>query len=172
MMEDLTLPESLRPYLKKPLGELFTGEEAMKRIKERVKDSRVITVGDIVSMEAEKAGIKPKVKIIDFRTKREDMEKYELSGRVIKVKNPPAHITKELWDAVHEAVNSSEDVTVVVDGEEDLAVLPAVIEADWGDYVIYGQPEEGVVLVSCNDDSKFHVGTIIKMIMDREELKM
>ncbi|GCC11733.1 hypothetical protein IPdc08_01792 [archaeon] len=171
-MEDLILPDTLRPYLRKPLGELFTEEGAMERIKKRVRDSKVITVGDVVSSEAEKIGIKPKLKIIDFRTKRKNIDSHEPSGRVIRAKNPPAHITKELWDAVREAVNSDDEVTIIVEGEEDLAVLPAVIEADWGDYVIYGQPEQGVVLVSCSDDSKLHVGIIIKMIMDRKELKI
>ncbi len=171
-MEDLILPESLRSYLRKPLGKLYSGEDALKKIKEEVGDARVIAVGDIVSKKAEEVGIDLKVKIIDYRTRREEMEKYQVEGKVFKAKNPPGHITKELWDAVHEAVNYPEKAVVVVEGEEDLAVIPAVIEADWGDYVIYGQPDEGVVLVSCDDDSKFHVGTIVKMIMDSDELKL
>jgi len=172
-MEDLVLPQNLRPYLKKPLGELFSGEEAMQRVKEKVKEGgEVIAVGDVVVEEAEKAGFSPKVKIVDFRVERKDIEPRDFGGKVINVENPPAHITKKLWDAIHEAVNGEGRFTIVVEGEEDLAVLPAVIEADWGDFVIYGQPGEGVVLVESGDDSKFQVGTIIKMILDKEELKM
>lgn len=172
MMEDLVVPEGLKPYLRKPLGELFTGDDAIDRVKERVGEANIIAVGDVVAREAEKAGLKPKVKVIDFRVKRKEIERSEIEGKAIEASNPPSHITKELWDAIHECVAVREDCTVVVDGEEDLAVLPAVIEAEWGDYIIYGQPDEGVVLVTSDDDSKFQVGTIIKMIMDKEELRI
>jgi hypothetical protein len=37
-------------------------------------------------------------------------------------------------------------VTILVDGEEDLAVIPLVIAAPLSSVVIYGQPNEGIVL--------------------------
>jgi uncharacterized protein (UPF0218 family) len=36
---------------------------------------------------------------------------------------------------------------VVVDGEEDLATLPALVAAPTGASIVYGQPGEGMVLV-------------------------
>jgi hypothetical protein len=36
--------------------------------------------------------------------------------------------------------------TIVVDGEEDLAVIPLVLTARDGAVVLYGQPREGIVL--------------------------
>jgi hypothetical protein len=39
-------------------------------------------------------------------------------------------------------------VTIDVDGEEDLATLPAILATPVGGSVVYGQPDEGMVLVA------------------------
>ena len=39
---------------------------------------------------------------------------------------------------------------IVVEGEEDLATLPAILYAPPGSVVVYGQPDEGSVLVKVN----------------------
>jgi len=46
----------------------------------------------------------------------------------------------------YELNKTGNKVLIVVDGEEDLAVLPCVITAPPGTVVLYGQPGEGVVL--------------------------
>ena len=45
-------------------------------------------------------------------------------------------------------------VMVLIDGEEDLLTIPAVIEAPLGAVVFYGQPFEGVVAVKVDERSK------------------
>ena len=45
-------------------------------------------------------------------------------------------------------------VTVLVDGEEDLAVIPLVMAAPIGALVLYGQPHQGVVLRTVNLEAK------------------
>ncbi|MDO5845207.1 MAG: DUF359 domain-containing protein, partial [Methanocorpusculum sp.] len=65
--------------------------------------------------------------------------------------NPAGTITEELVTALKKAVSISPSV-VVVEGEEDLAVLPLVELIADGDYIIYGQPDEGVVLCEAGDE--------------------
>jgi|Deesub1362B_J571_1020462.scaffolds.fasta_scaffold14859_3 hypothetical protein len=171
MMEDLKLPDELRSYLRKPMGKLFSGEgiEAMKLAKEELGDGNLIVVGDESYRNALKLGLKPKLAVIDYKVKREEIDEYELSGEVRRVKNPAGWITKQLWDAIHEALHSEGEQVVLVEGEEDLAVLPCIIEAEWGDDIIYGQPNEGVVLVHVDDDAKFNAGSIFKVIFSKDE---
>ena len=47
---------------------------------------------------------------------------------------------------MHLTMLLSAPVTVLVDGEEDLAVIPLVMAATDGAIVLYGQPHQGVVL--------------------------
>jgi uncharacterized protein (UPF0218 family) len=44
--------------------------------------------------------------------------------------------------------------TVIVDGEEDLAVIPLVIAAPNGAIVLYGQPHQGVILRRVDFEAK------------------
>ena len=67
--------------------------------------------------------------------------------RVLKVKNPPATLTKELIDQIRDSLAGEERVKIVVEGEEDLATLPAILYAPPDSVVVYGQPDEGSVLV-------------------------
>ncbi len=168
-MKDLKLPEELRGYLRKPLGRLVEGEDAASRLVAEIPGERLIVVGDVSYRAALEAGVKPKLAVVDFRVKRQEIEEYELQGRVLRVTNPPGWVTAELWDAVHEALGSEGEHVVVVDGEDDLAVLPCVIEADWGYSVVYGQPDQGAVLVEVDDEAKMRVGSVLKLMLTQDE---
>jgi uncharacterized protein (UPF0218 family) len=74
-------------------------------------------------------------------------------GECIRVKNPAGSITDELVRALSDAVLHP-PVTIFVEGEEDLAVIPLVIAAPEGTVVLYGQPHEGVVLRTVDDTAK------------------
>jgi uncharacterized protein (UPF0218 family) len=74
------------------------------------------------------------------------------------VKNPPGHITKTLVAAVKKAVkiylNTNSPQIIRVLGEEDLAGVPAILFSPLGSVVLYGQPEEGIVLVEVTKEKK------------------
>jgi uncharacterized protein (UPF0218 family) len=69
------------------------------------------------------------------------------------VKNPAGTLTDDLIRALDRAIMHP-PVTVIVDGEEDLAVIPLVIAAPNGAIVLYGQPHQGVVLRKVNREAK------------------
>lgn len=79
-----------------------------------------------------------------------------------KVSNPPGLITDELWDAIEESYGSQKKVRIEVDGEEDLAALPAIYLAPSGTNVLYGLPSRGIVLVKVGNDEKDKVLSFLK----------
>jgi hypothetical protein len=172
-MKDLTISEEIRPLLKKPFGKVFKGKDLKpaEEIKKNLKGEKVIVVGDVTLKNILAVGIKPSLAIIDLKTKRKIKKNSVFKEKVAKVKNPPGMITKDLWDKIHESMGKKGSL-IVVDGEEDLAVLPCIIEADWDSVVLYGQPDEGIVLVRVTEEKKFDAGTIIKMILDQEKWKL
>ncbi|PSQ41226.1 DUF359 domain-containing protein [Halobacteriales archaeon QS_9_68_42] len=145
------LPESLRPELKEPLGPVYTDAEVL------LGDATepVIAVGDIVSYHLLSAGYRPAVALVDGKTKREQVEREVLDAiegfdHQLGVENPPATLTDDLLEALVEALDRPGSVVVTVDGEEDLAALPAALAAPDGAAVVYGQPNEGMVLATVN----------------------
>ncbi len=171
-MKDLTITDEIRHLLKKPFGKVFKGKdlEPAEAIKEHLLGEKVIVVGDVTLKNILAVGIKPALAVIDLKTKREIKQDSLFKEKIQKTKNPPGMITKELWDEIHNSMNKQGSL-IVVDGEEDLAVLPCILEADWDSIVLYGQPDEGIVMVKVTEEKKFDAGTIIKMIMDQEKWK-
>ncbi|MCU0852959.1 MAG: GTP-dependent dephospho-CoA kinase family protein [Thermoplasmata archaeon] len=86
----------------------------------------------------------------------------KMSGRLVKVENPPAKITRALWKAVREAVNAKERVKIEVSGEEDLASLVAIALAPEGAHVIYGIPKRGLMVVEVNTETRALATAAIK----------
>ncbi|MDI3484240.1 MAG: GTP-dependent dephospho-CoA kinase, partial [Methanobacteriaceae archaeon] len=90
----------------------------------------------------------PHLAIIDNRVQRKTSKyKIRYDAKILKCENPPATITDELWTTIKEAIKSGDNHLIIVDGEEDLAVLPSIILAPTDAIILYGQPNEGVVLV-------------------------
>jgi len=157
----LVLPDGLRGAFKDPLGPVETDPE---RVLEDVTGP-LVAVGDVVTYHFERVGRTPDVAVVDGRTKREavDREVGETIEReevesdavdTVTVGNPAATLTADLLTALRDAVRAERPTTVVVDGEEDLATLPAVVTAPDGASVVYGQPDEGMVHVLVDGDTR------------------
>jgi len=155
------LPESMKDELREPLGDLmddetfrsFLGPETCKRI---------ITVGDIITRRVVNEGMLPWISIIDGKTKREVLSNgFIYPEEPVHVKNPPGTITSELWSAIEKACSDENDTLIFVDGEEDLATLPAILLAPAATLVLYGMPDEGVVVVRV-DEAKEKVKELLK----------
>lgn len=163
----LRLPDDLRGAFKEPLGPLYAEADDL------LADAGdpLIAVGDVVTYHLRRAGRTPDVAVIDGRTKRS-----EVSGEVqrvleeaaadagatggagaagpIEVENDPATLSRELLVALRDALAAPGPTVIRVDGEEDLAALPAVIAAPAGGSVVYGQPDAGMVLVAVDAESR------------------
>lgn len=161
----LVLPDEVRPILQRPLGKLFTDiSKAIKHIR-KLRPVRLITVGDIVTSGFLNAGLKPDIAVVDFIVMRSQAgEKIKgliesFDAPAVRLKNPAGVITPELWKSFE---NARFPVKIIVEGEEDLAALPAVITAPNGSVVVYGQPKEGVVLVEVTDKKRGEFQKLLK----------
>jgi uncharacterized protein (UPF0218 family) len=151
----LHLPDTWRDELKNPLGPIITDAELPKH----VKDQLLAVVGDVAAVHIIRAGYKPKLVIVDFKTRRGDEDglapEIRLIGKErIKVLNPPAQITPALWDAIEKAYDLEGPVRIEVDGEEDLASLVCIVMAPMRSLVIYGMPGQGMAVVTVNKKNK------------------
>ncbi len=175
-MKLLRLPESLRSLLKEPLGKLCSGNglECVRAMEPELRAAKkVAAVGDMTAFYLMEASIEPDLAIVDNKTKRMPIPGHVQkslehdSYRTIEVKNPPATLTEDLIDLIDESLNGNERIKIVVDGEEDLATLPAILYAPLGSAVVYGQPNEGSVIVIVTPEKKAQIeGLIEKMIME------
>ncbi|MEO9308341.1 MAG: GTP-dependent dephospho-CoA kinase family protein [Nitrososphaera sp.] len=161
------LPENLRSELKKPLGVLIPDFQVTKAaVKSYIsKDAFVITVGDATTDKLVSYGINPSLQIVDSLEKR---NKRDLPLGYVKTmlhcKNPAAQITSESIDGIKKALGMAPPVRLVIDGEEDLLVLPAVIHSPEGSVVLYGQPNEGLVIVQVTEEIKNKARKIMDMM--------
>jgi GTP-dependent dephospho-CoA kinase len=157
-----TLTPELRLKLKEPFGILIEGspEETMAEIKELVrkeKPSKVISVGDVVSLNLHKHGIEPQLTIIDNVSMRDKaIPQEEAVEKTVYVDNPQGTITCEAVLAVKKALEGSKHTHIIVKGEEDLLTLIAVLYAPENAFVVYGQPHYGVVVVKATLERKAH----------------
>ena len=149
------LPDAMREELKEPLGEIYTDSDAL------VADAGepIVAVGDIVTYHLLEADRRPTVAIVDGKTKRERVDRKVLNAvdafdERINVVNPQSTITDDLLEALASALDSSGSTVIVVDGEEDLASIPAVLATAEGGSIVYGQPDEGMVLVSVTEATR------------------
>ncbi len=157
--------------LKTPLGQLLPGSptETMPKLRvlvQKSKPSKVTTVGDVVSRETLAAGIQVSLRIIDQMTLRKRISPIEIKAeRTYRVKNPAGVITSEAWDTIRKALKDREAV-IFVDGEEDLLAIPVVLESPDNALVVYGQPSEGVVVVTASLETKSEVRKIVNRMTE------
>ena len=172
MINILRLPEKLRAKLKKPLGTLIPGnfQEIISKLRElieREKPTKIITVGDAVTECMIKNGIQPDVFIIDNKIMRQSITPLKFGAkRTLYAKNPAGTISDNAWAAIKNALEMNIQTKIVIDGEEDLLALPAVLFAPEGSFVVYGQPKEGVVVIKVTAEKKAEV----KLIIDEMEV--
>ena len=76
--------------------------------------------------------------------------------------NPQGLITAESWTVIGKALKEKGKIKIVVDGEEDLLGIPVVLLAPRGSLMLYGQPNEGIVIVTINNESKGFAKRILK----------
>lgn len=175
MNKILRLPEDRRHEFSQPLGKLISGsrEETIPKIKKIINDFirknfniEIYLVGDIVSQDFLKDDfLKRFVRtcVIDEKTQRSKEKSIndEFFDRLMDLENPKGTINPKSFNLFREILNSNKKSLIrVILGEEDLLVLPLILEIPLKEnvkqLVFYGQPPitdskhqipEGVVMV-------------------------
>ncbi len=161
----MQLPDDLRDQLKNPLGNLISDNDPNKEniIKKISAESTIITVGDRTTENMLQLGLKPQVQIIDGLEKRN--QRIVLTDDTVNTnlscKNPPGEITEESIQVIQKAFSCESPVRITVDGEEDLLVIPVCIHAPENSIVMYGQPNEGLVIIRVTPEIKTKVQKIL-----------
>jgi len=172
----MILPEEMRADLKNPLGRLCKGNglECIKVMSSELKlAKKVAAVGDMTAFYLLESGMQPDLIIVDHKTKRTQIPEHIKQSlirdkyKTVEVVNPPATLTRGLLDAISNSLSCDEKTKIVVDGEEDLATLPVILCAPLGSVVVYGQPNEGSVIVNVTPEKKEQIKNLMnKMIVE------
>jgi len=157
----------LRARLKEPFGMLIRGSFAetmgkLDGIVKREKPPLIVSVGDTVSRNLHMRQLNPQLSITDNKRMRKRIKPRVFAAKLFHVKNPQGTITEEAVTAIKEALESDERVQIIVDGEEDLLALIAVLYAPENSLVVYGQPYEGVVVVRVTSEKQAEAAEILK----------
>jgi len=172
------LTHDVQRSLKQPFGELLIGNQPDvfdTVLQELMEADVVIAVGDMTSMNLIRAGIRPIICVFDEKTHRNRYiqgmrETFSDFGyRVVSVSNPPATISDELWTAMDRYIRGQEKVAILIDGEEDLATIPAVLLAPDEAIVCYGQPDEGAVVIRVTDEMREKTRSLLEKMEVVEE---
>ncbi|MDI6807181.1 MAG: DUF359 domain-containing protein [Candidatus Aenigmarchaeota archaeon] len=155
-LKDLIVPQKLKKEFRKIWGKVFTSPEKIKF----PSGKKIIAVGDFISYSLIKIGIKPRIIVFDGKIERkktskkivETLKKY--CKRMYRVKNPRGMITAELLKTVKRSLREVSRVGIFVDGEEDLAVLPFILESEEKNIIVYGFRKKGIVVLELNEKTK------------------
>ena len=148
----LILKKESRGIFKKPFGKLYSTIHDVNR--SFLENHFIISIGDATTKNILDAGMVPKIGIIDNIIERKISEhNIKYNAITLNADNPPGTITDELWKTIEKAkylAAEGSNILIIVNGEEDLAVIPCVLMAPEGSIILYGQPGEGIVVVEAD----------------------
>ena len=128
-------------------------------------DSYVITVGDRTTEKMIDYEIIPSLQIIDGFEKRQKREFPKLGNESeLTIDNPAAEITLQSIEIIKKAFDMAPPIRIIVNGEEDLLVLPVCIHAPKNSVVLYGQPNKGLVLVEITTEIRNKAQTLLNLM--------
>jgi len=168
----LHLPPIHRQSLRRPFDTLLTGSQnhlgwaslKAKKILDKYPPFSTIAVGDIAVTSLLNQKLHLNLAIVDLKTNRQPIFK-NLSQLGLNslshltAPNPPSTITPSLITSLNQSLDQSlvfpqSTQTILVKGEEDLAVLPAILLSPLNTAIFYGQPNQGLVHIRVTESSK------------------
>ncbi len=168
----LCMPDALRGELQKLLGTIIPNQEIKERLLAH-RDDIIVTVGDVTTETVFYCGIQPSLAIIDLHVERKPYQtleqwKFPKKYSIVHIQSGPGYISSEAISSIKEwkqGVKQRLRVALIVSGEEDLLVLPAILASPIGSWVYYGSPpisgNEGLVEVKVTGKLKRVVNELI-----------
>ena len=163
------LPEDMRDELKVPLGPVVHEDELVALTG---TSGPICTVGDMTTETAYRLGLPIHLAVVDYQTKRSPDPRWvealsPVGDRTVEVSNAPATVTSTMYNGIIAAWSSPTSVKMVVEGEEDMAALPAILHSPEGATVIYGIPDTGLCLVQVDGHARDVVSDILRRLTYR-----
>ncbi len=156
--------------LKEPFGILIHDDEITKeKIFSFIKDSeKIITVGDTTTKKFLDFGFIPNLSIIDNKEKRivvSDPIEYRVDEQIF-CKNKPGELDIHVIDIVKKLISLDFDrIQIIIDGEEDIVALPLFVNAPDNWTIFYGQPNEGMVVVKMDKNTRERASDIFNKVI-------
>lgn len=152
------ITEKDRKEFTRPYGLLFVNNKKLLNYLNSYKT--IISVGDYVTQLLVKSDLIPDIAIIDMKTKRNQLVELNINkfSKIIKIKNEPGVIRYSTLLILKELIansSSNKNIAILVDGEEDVLVLPISLYAESDTAIIYGQPNAGSVIMEINKYNKW-----------------
>lgn len=167
--KDLLLPEHLREELRKPLGGVYKNIHQVIKLIKAVNPFMIIAVGDVVVDSLLINNIDPEVKIIDFKSRRKDFFLTQGEKDLLKQKkyiNKPGTLNLITTDKLKKLIHDNNHSWLVVEGEEDLLTLPAILFAPLNSLVLYGHWQYGVIGIRITEKVKNKVSKLITLFLN------
>ena len=172
----LILPPTHRPAFKTPFSTLLSGSKShlgwaplkAKKALENNPPFMTIAVGDIAVISLLQQNIPLNLSLVDLKTNRQilykNLTKLGLpSTPNFTAINPPGSITPDLIQSLQKSLkNPHFHQTILVKGEEDLSVLPAILLSPLNTAIFYGQPNQGLVYVQVTEELKQKALTLLQ----------
>ncbi|MEK9178336.1 MAG: pantetheine-phosphate adenylyltransferase [Patescibacteria group bacterium] len=171
LVTELFTNDRVIPDLKTPFGMVIKNPQ-----KEDLQvDGEIIAVGDESAKTLKSLGVNLKISAIDFKVKRKRKFRslselgFDGSENLINIKNQAGSLTPELFTTAIKLLRNSTsgESVVIIDGEEDLSVLPFSLASPLGNYIFYGQPDEGIVKVLIDEEHKAKAREIVARFSTR-----
>ncbi|MHA2357921.1 MAG: GTP-dependent dephospho-CoA kinase family protein, partial [Candidatus Heimdallarchaeaceae archaeon] len=131
----------------------------------------ILSVGDIATQTLLSNSVNPDLAVIDDKVQRKKIKPLEFTGFEIRnAPNPAGSITMEAWNEIRKALKNDENKIVIkISGEEDLLVFPVILEAPYNSKVLYGQPNEGLVVVTITKEMKIKANKLMLRMVKANE---
>ncbi|OGK35730.1 hypothetical protein A3F59_02415 [Candidatus Roizmanbacteria bacterium RIFCSPHIGHO2_12_FULL_38_13] len=155
----------IRMRLKKPFGKIINMHKSVQLTRP------LIAVGDVSVRTLLKSGISPDVSIIDFFVNRKRVFAnlaqlgFTQPNPDYIIENAPGQISKDLIETVQKVIkNNKSNPIILVNGEEDLAFIPALLLSPIPATIVYGQPDKGLVEASVTIESKNRLCALLGLV--------
>lgn len=161
---DIIFSPKQKNQLKHPQGKLIKSPTDIN--KELLNESYTTLVGDVITQFSIDHKLPFNYAIVDYCNNHQPFKldrKWWNPKHVLQTSNNWGIISAKASKVIENAFQL-DNVLVEVDGEEDLLGFPAVLLMPLDSTVLYGQPQEGVVMIKVNETTK---DNLVRFINER-----
>lgn len=158
------LPDNIRNKLKQPFGQIVKANNSL------AGKVNIITIGDISTQSLNSLNLQKKLSVVDFSTARKRIFNslvdlgFDTNNPTAIIKNTSGQISRALISGMSKRLRSkNQNEVILVDGEEDLAAICAVLLSPIPSTVFYGQPNRGLVMIEVDIEAKNRLCKLLKL---------
>ncbi|MBA3724267.1 MAG: pantetheine-phosphate adenylyltransferase [Candidatus Levybacteria bacterium] len=162
------LQQATRNSLREPFGIVH---EDIPSVIETHPNAMILAVGDVVALSLYKLQHQAALSIVDLKTRRNSLG--ESDSAVLKSIPSLTHAANKAGEIEQNAVmqmqlsltayqTTGQKQIIVIEGEEDLLTIPAILLAPLQSVVVYGQFGKGAIAVVVTEEKKKEVATLFR----------